>query len=262
MVNVLLQLVVGAMVGGTALMASHGGVTVVVKERINTAGMRFFRDLGRIKARKRRYGDKSSNMNSVALLMGREELLDLELLRNDDSSQQERVIVDILELEAHTGDGLDEPSLPTTNQDGKEDESDNSNINSQQDESVSMLSEEEQSSSLLWLSIQQRVYDVTAGWKFYGPGGPYHGFVGRDATRAFCTGCLLDECLISNTTGLSEQQIMESMRWVEYYELHDKYKFVGLLQNVTGAIDDLVEQALQAEEESGGGLKMTPDMLG
>ena len=50
----------------------------------------------------------------------------------------------------------------------------------------------------LWLSILHRVNDVTAGRKFYGPGVKFHGFVGRDATRAFCTGCLLPECLINN----------------------------------------------------------------
>jgi membrane-associated progesterone receptor component len=67
----------------------------------------------------------------------------------------------------------------------------------------------------LWISIKGRVYDVTAGSKFYGVGKPYYKFVGRDATRAFCTGCMEPECLISNLDGLTEYQLREADRWLE-----------------------------------------------
>jgi predicted heme/steroid binding protein len=67
----------------------------------------------------------------------------------------------------------------------------------------------------LWISIKGRVYDVTAGSKFYGVGKPYYKFVGRDATRAFCTGCMEPECLISNLDGLTEHQLREADRWLE-----------------------------------------------
>lgn len=39
------------------------------------------------------------------------------------------------------------------------------------------------------LALNGTIYDVTQGRRFYGPGGMYAGFGGRDATRAFVTGC-------------------------------------------------------------------------
>jgi len=82
----------------------------------------------------------------------------------------------------------------------------------------------------LYLAIRGRIYDVTAGAAFYGPGRSYHKLVGHDATRAFCTGCLEPDCLISSTQGLSESQQREADRWIELYEHHDKYKLVGRIR--------------------------------
>ena len=74
----------------------------------------------------------------------------------------------------------------------------------------------------LFLAILGRIYDVTAGHSFYGPGKSYHKLVGRDASRAFCTGCLEDDCLISSLDGLSPSQLREADKWIELYEHHDK----------------------------------------
>jgi len=99
----------------------------------------------------------------------------------------------------------------------------------------------------LWLAIRGRVYDVSQGKKFYGPGAPYHKFVGRDATRAFGTGCTEPDCLIASLDGLDAHQIREADRWIEYYALHDKYTFVGTLHDTSGDLDALVEMAMEAE---------------
>lgn len=40
----------------------------------------------------------------------------------------------------------------------------------------------------------REVFDVSAGAKYYGPGGGYHGFAGRDATKAFLNLCFTEEC--------------------------------------------------------------------
>jgi len=50
----------------------------------------------------------------------------------------------------------------------------------------------------LYLSITGRIYDVSGGRSFYGPGKSYFKLVGKDASRAYCTGCLEPPCLISS----------------------------------------------------------------
>ncbi|EOD05277.1 hypothetical protein EMIHUDRAFT_308954 [Emiliania huxleyi CCMP1516] len=100
------------------------------------------------------------------------------------------------------------------------------------------------SPSPLYLSILGRVYDVSGGAAFYGPGKSYHKLVGKDATRAFCTGCLAPSCLISR----------EAQRWVELYEWHDKYTLVGRLRSEEAADPEEQEMALfHALEAEGSG---------
>ena len=82
----------------------------------------------------------------------------------------------------------------------------------------------------IYVALRGRVYDVSsAGAKFYGPGKAYHHFVGRDASRAFATGCRAAECVSADLDGLSPSQLRELDRWMEMYETHDKYTFVGTL---------------------------------
>ena len=45
----------------------------------------------------------------------------------------------------------------------------------------------------IYLAINGTIFDVSAGRKTYGPGGSYGVFAGRDATRAFVTGCFLED---------------------------------------------------------------------
>mmetsp|Transcript_41004 Transcript_41004/g.92296 ORF Transcript_41004/g.92296 Transcript_41004/m.92296 type:complete len:223 (+) Transcript_41004:224-892(+) len=171
---------------------------------VQRAGMRFFRDLGRIKARRRLYtGSHNSMVIYSEVLLGREP----SLLADTVPFVENGVVVDTEELKEADGS----ETRP------------------------------------IWLSVKGRVYDVSLGSSFYGPDAHYHGFAGRDATRAFCTGCLEPDCLIASTEGLTNSQLREADRWLEYYEHHDKYKYVGRLVNVSGNIDAMVEMALEAE---------------
>jgi predicted heme/steroid binding protein len=45
----------------------------------------------------------------------------------------------------------------------------------------------------IYLAINSTIFDVSASPHTYGPGGSYSVFAGRDATRAFVTGCFADD---------------------------------------------------------------------
>lgn len=182
---------------------------------VQRAGMRFFRDIGRVKARKRLLSGQSKGLTVYSdVFRGLEKPLSQEELGFDNG-----VVVDLQELQAANG----APLNYSANETGSGE------------------------TAPLWLAIRGRVYDVSQGKKFYGPGAPYHKFVGRDATRAFGTGCTEPDCLIASLDGLDAHQIREADRWIEYYALHDKYTFVGTLHDTSGDLDALVEMALEAE---------------
>lgn len=43
------------------------------------------------------------------------------------------------------------------------------------------------------MALNGTIYDVSAGARVYGPGGNYHTLAGKDAARAFITGCFEDD---------------------------------------------------------------------
>uniref|UniRef100_A0A7S2I8G2 Cytochrome b5 heme-binding domain-containing protein n=1 Tax=Helicotheca tamesis TaxID=374047 RepID=A0A7S2I8G2_9STRA len=182
------------------------GLSTILISRlnINSFFMRFFRDLARSKARRRLYGNKHA---LVPMLLGMDDPIIKTL--DDEAAEEQMVSLTLDELSYY---------------DGEEDE------DSGEDTPI-------------YLAIKGRVYDVSAGGSFYGPEGQYHDFVGKDATRAFATGCLKEECITSDMDGLNEKELKEIDRWIELYETHDKYKFVGKL------VDDVVEKVLEKEEE-------------
>uniref|UniRef100_A0A7S4VWP8 Cytochrome b5 heme-binding domain-containing protein n=2 Tax=Ditylum brightwellii TaxID=49249 RepID=A0A7S4VWP8_9STRA len=202
----------------TVLHAVWIGLTAIMVTRFdaNTFFMRFFRDLARSKARRRLYGNKHA---LVPMLLGLDQpLMDVasSKTKDDEDAEKQMVSLTLEDLASFTGASSIED----------DDEYDESN------------------SSPLYLSIMGRIYDVTAGSNFYGPGGQYHSFVGKDATRAFATGCLKEECMVSTLDGLSEKELKEIDRWVELYETHDKYTFVGTL------VEDVVDQILELEVDT------------
>lgn len=204
-------------IGALAIDAVSKGRSLDAKgllQPLNFFFMKLARDLSRVKARQRRFGQKGALM---PVLFGQEEPLPL-------GDADAGVALTLEELAEYDG-----RELPGTN-----------------------------GNAPLFLSVRGRIYDVTAGAAFYGPGRSYHKLVGKDATRAFCTGCLEPECLISSVKGLTDLQQKEAERWVELYEHHDKYKLVGRLrvpaslssedeQELAEASAEEVEYALEAE---------------
>ena len=188
LVSVVLAAIAVATVGA---LATHGGSPAAVWASVNFRMMRLFRDLSRVKARQRRFGQKDALM---PVLMGKEEPLPL----GDASTGLSLTLEELEEFDGRPLDGSNEHSN-------------------------------------LYLAIHGRIYDVTAGAAFYGPGRSYHKLVGKDATRAFCTGCLEPACLIASTDGLSDVQLREAQRWIELYEHHDRYKLVGQVRQLSAA---------------------------
>ncbi|CAA9966318.1 hypothetical protein P3342_013148 [Pyrenophora teres f. teres] len=86
----------------------------------------------------------------------------------------------------------------------------------------------------VYLAVRGRVFDVTAGRNFYGPGGPYANFAGRDASRGLACGSFDEDMLTKDldgpldTLGDLDAEQMEALRgWEERFE--EKYLVVGKL---------------------------------
>jgi len=80
------------------------------------------------------------------------------------------------------------------------------------------------------LGINGNVYDVTRGKGFYGPGGPYGVFAGRDASRCFATFSTDPSIIKEEDDDLSDLNYMqmESLREWEA-QMSEKYTRVGKL---------------------------------
>ena len=113
----------------------------------------------------------------------------------------------------------------------------------------------------IYLAINGTIFDVSEGRHTYGPGGSYEVFAGRDATRAFVTGCFLedrtgdlrgaeeiyipvddpDEDISSGTRKMRAEKerrearkrmLQEVSKWESFYRGHKKYFEVGRLTGV------------------------------
>ncbi|XP_054716023.1 membrane-associated progesterone receptor component 1-like [Uloborus diversus] len=78
------------------------------------------------------------------------------------------------------------------------------------------------------VAVNGKVFDVTKGKRFYGPGGPYASFAGRDATR--CLAMFSVEVTSDDYDDLSDLNSMQ-MDSVREWEIQfqEKYHYVGRL---------------------------------
>ncbi|KEH35174.1 putative cytochrome b5-like heme/steroid binding domain-containing protein [Medicago truncatula] len=77
------------------------------------------------------------------------------------------------------------------------------------------------------IGILGSVFDVTKGKSHYGPGGGYHHFAGRDASRAFFSGNFTGDGLTDSLRGLSSTEVKSVVDWRDFYLR--SYKPVGKL---------------------------------
>jgi predicted heme/steroid binding protein len=199
---------------------SSSAVVQLKKDDINLWMMGLFRDLGRHKAYKRRFGDNDNGIALMTVLMHQEEdpLLGMSLENDDESNVPTYTLSELWEF----GNGIDDAPL--------------------------------------LLSIFGRIYDVSAGEKFYGPEAPYGVLIGHDVTYALATGCKACASTEKDKTAedLSEKQLKEGKRWLSFFQLHDKYPYVGKLDatpveaNMNEWIDADIAKQLKEETEGRG----------
>ncbi|KIN01796.1 hypothetical protein OIDMADRAFT_18672 [Oidiodendron maius Zn] len=86
----------------------------------------------------------------------------------------------------------------------------------------------------VYLAVRGRVFDVTSGRNFYGPGGPYENFAGRDASRGLALGSFDEAMLTEDLQGpldkledLGPDEMGAFRDWEERFE--EKYLVVGKL---------------------------------
>ena len=86
----------------------------------------------------------------------------------------------------------------------------------------------------VYLAVRGRVFDVTSGRNFYGPGGPYENFAGRDASRGLALGSFDEEMLtkdlrapLDKLEDLGPEEMGALRDWEERFE--EKYLIVGKL---------------------------------
>lgn len=71
------------------------------------------------------------------------------------------------------------------------------------------------------------VYDVGRGRDFYGPGGPYAMFAGKDCSRALAKMAFDPELFTGDLDGLQRDELDRLDEWIETFE--SKYRRVGRL---------------------------------
>jgi len=79
----------------------------------------------------------------------------------------------------------------------------------------------------LLIGIKGHVYDVGRGREFYGPGGPYGVFAGKDCTRALAKVAFEPELFTGSVDGLDRDELDKLEEWIEMFE--GKYRRVGRL---------------------------------
>lgn len=71
------------------------------------------------------------------------------------------------------------------------------------------------------------IFDVTSSKQFYGPGGPYHVFAGKNATHGLATSTTDADKVTGDLSDLTESQKDTHMQWHAKYS--SKYPVVGYL---------------------------------
>ncbi|XP_058107567.1 membrane steroid-binding protein 2-like [Magnolia sinica] len=100
----------------------------------------------------------------------------------------------------------------------------------------------------LLMSIKGQIYDVSMSRMFYGPGGPYALFAGRDASRALALMSFDPNDLTGNVEGLSSDELEVLNDWE--LKFMEKYVKVGQLVKEKGRIEEKTEESVGHKKET------------
>lgn len=88
----------------------------------------------------------------------------------------------------------------------------------------------------VYLGIRGKVFDVSSGRNFYGPGGPYENFAGRDATRGLACGSFGEEMLtkdldgpLDDLQGLGKDELDALGNWEDTFNVVSFFFWLGII---------------------------------
>ncbi|XP_043716875.1 membrane steroid-binding protein 1-like [Telopea speciosissima] len=87
----------------------------------------------------------------------------------------------------------------------------------------------------LLMAIKAQIYDVSQSRMFYGPGGPYALFAGKDASRALAKMSFEDKDLTGDISGLGPFELDALQDWE--YKFMSKYVKVGTIKKTVPVTD-------------------------
>ncbi|KAL7003328.1 Membrane steroid-binding protein 1 [Sarracenia purpurea var. burkii] len=87
----------------------------------------------------------------------------------------------------------------------------------------------------LLMAIKGQIYDVSQSRMFYGPGGPYALFAGKDASRALAKMSFEDKDLTGDISGLGPFELDALQDWE--YKFMSKYVKVGTVKKTVPVTD-------------------------
>ncbi|KAI5443559.1 probable steroid-binding protein 3 [Lathyrus oleraceus] len=99
------------------------------------------------------------------------------------------------------------------------------------------------------ISVKGQIYDVSEGRNFYGPGGSYTMFAGKECSRALALLSFKPQDINGNLEGLDESELTILEDWE--YKFIEKYPKVGRLVS-----EERTQQIEQSQEDN---LKLNPN---
>ncbi|OIW06334.1 hypothetical protein TanjilG_14979 [Lupinus angustifolius] len=100
----------------------------------------------------------------------------------------------------------------------------------------------------LLMAIKGQIYDVSQSRMFYGPGGPYALFAGKDASRALAKMSFEDKDLTGDISGLGAFELDALQDWE--YKFMSKYVKVGTVKKTVPVTEGEAQSSAEPSEST------------